>query len=303
MEHAYILARRQPITPEHLPHHVRSSRRARRRCSSPRRRKRTPHAASRRAARDAARDRDGAHPARAGEAQRQQARRRRRARHQPQDALQQAQPARRKSGSKRARSARSPTRRRGSFSSIPRLRVGLRRWPTQCNRHRTTHAPIHAHDAEPPHDVRGRHERFRAAAQDDAPINQRAKRTWRAKFADAFRGMKIGVRGHSSFFVHFFFAALVIATAMALRCGWEHWSILILCIGFVLVAEMFNSAIETLFTRPRREDQGPQLPGPRHLRRRRPPGEHLRRDPRRHRSDPPPRPAPGLEVDVGRVVE
>jgi diacylglycerol kinase len=81
----------------------------------------------------------------------------------------------------------------------------------------------------------------------DTPVNQRAKRTWGAKFADAFRGMKLGIRGHSSFFVHFFFAALVIATGIALRCGWTHWSFLILCIGFVLTAEMFNSAIETLF--------------------------------------------------------
>lgn len=75
----------------------------------------------------------------------------------------------------------------------------------------------------------------------------RPPRTWRAKFADAFRGMKVGVRGHSSFFVHFFFAALVVITATVLRCGWTHWSILLLCIGFVLTAEMFNSAIETLF--------------------------------------------------------
>jgi diacylglycerol kinase len=81
----------------------------------------------------------------------------------------------------------------------------------------------------------------------DTQTNHRAQRTWRAKFADAFRGMKLGVRGHSSFFVHFFFAALVIATAIALRCGWTHWSLLILCIGLVITAEMFNSAIETLF--------------------------------------------------------
>jgi diacylglycerol kinase len=83
-------------------------------------------------------------------------------------------------------------------------------------------------------------------------MNQRSfsgsngKRTWRGKFADAFRGMKLGVRGHSSFFVHFFFAALVAITATALRCGWTSWSILLLCMALVLVAEMFNSAIETL---------------------------------------------------------
>ncbi len=75
----------------------------------------------------------------------------------------------------------------------------------------------------------------------------RRSRSWRLKFADAFRGIKLGVRGHSSFFVHFFFAALVAAAALALGCGPISWAILLLCIGLVLTAELFNSAIETLF--------------------------------------------------------
>lgn len=73
------------------------------------------------------------------------------------------------------------------------------------------------------------------------------RRSWRAKFAEAFRGLKLGVRGHSSFFVHFFFAALVVAAAGVLGCGLVEWCILLGCIGFVLTAELFNSAIETLF--------------------------------------------------------
>ncbi len=72
-------------------------------------------------------------------------------------------------------------------------------------------------------------------------------RPWRAKFQDALRGIKWGVRGHSSFFVHFFFTALVLAAAGMLRCSVEQWCILVLCIGGVLVAELFNSALETLF--------------------------------------------------------
>jgi diacylglycerol kinase len=67
------------------------------------------------------------------------------------------------------------------------------------------------------------------------------------KFAAAFRGVKLGVRGHSSFFVHFFFAALVAAAAWVLSCTREEWCILIGCVGGVLTAELFNSAIETLF--------------------------------------------------------
>jgi diacylglycerol kinase len=72
------------------------------------------------------------------------------------------------------------------------------------------------------------------------------RRSWRAKFGDAFRGLKLGVRGHSSFSVHFFFAALVIAAAIALRCEFLDWCLLLACIGAVLTAELFNSAIETL---------------------------------------------------------
>jgi diacylglycerol kinase len=75
----------------------------------------------------------------------------------------------------------------------------------------------------------------------------RPRRSWRAKFAAAFRGIKIGVRGHSSFFVHFFFAALVAVVATALSCSPLQWCVLIGCIGMVLTAELFNSAVETLF--------------------------------------------------------
>jgi diacylglycerol kinase len=75
----------------------------------------------------------------------------------------------------------------------------------------------------------------------------RPRRTWRRKFQDACRGLKFGIRGQSSFFVHFFFTALVITAAIVLRCTPVEWCLLLGCIGFVLVAELFNSAIETLF--------------------------------------------------------
>lgn len=76
---------------------------------------------------------------------------------------------------------------------------------------------------------------------------EKPRRRWRQKFGDALRGMKWGIRGHSSFFVHFFFAALVVAAAVILRCDLFDWCILVLCIGMVMTAELFNSAIETLF--------------------------------------------------------
>jgi len=75
---------------------------------------------------------------------------------------------------------------------------------------------------------------------------RRLRRAWRHKFGDAFRGLKLGVRGHSSFFVHFFFAALVLAAAVVLRCTLTEWCLLLGCIGVVFTAELFNSATETL---------------------------------------------------------
>jgi diacylglycerol kinase len=82
-----------------------------------------------------------------------------------------------------------------------------------------------------------------------APSKARGKprRKWSAKFGDAFRGIKLGVRGHSSFSVHFFFAALVFTAAVVFRCDLFQWCILIGCIGFVIVAELFNSAVEALY--------------------------------------------------------
>jgi diacylglycerol kinase len=75
----------------------------------------------------------------------------------------------------------------------------------------------------------------------------RSRQPWRDKFRVAFRGLKLGVRGHSSFSVHFFFSALVLASAFVLQCELWQWCVLVGCIGFVLTAELFNSAIETLF--------------------------------------------------------
>ena len=80
----------------------------------------------------------------------------------------------------------------------------------------------------------------------EAPRRTKPRR-WRGKFREAFRGVKLGVRGHSSFSVHFFFTALVVAAAAVLRCGLVQWCLLIGCVGLVLTAELFNSAVETLF--------------------------------------------------------
>jgi diacylglycerol kinase len=94
------------------------------------------------------------------------------------------------------------------------------------------------------------------------PVPQKAARPWRHKFGDALRGLKLGIRGHSSFFVHFFFAVLIIAGASVLGCSLEQWCLLVGCVGMVLAAELFNSALETLargLDEPTRRRVGPSL--------------------------------------------
>ncbi|MFN6049386.1 MAG: diacylglycerol kinase [Planctomycetia bacterium] len=76
---------------------------------------------------------------------------------------------------------------------------------------------------------------------------KRTKRPWKDKFHCAFKGIKAGMRGQSSFFVHFFMASLVIASALVIRCDLLEWALLIGCIALVMVVELINSAMENLY--------------------------------------------------------
>ena len=82
---------------------------------------------------------------------------------------------------------------------------------------------------------------------DDPPARIKPPRRWRDKFAEAFRGVRVGVQGQSSFCVHLFFACLAVLAAVALRCDPFEWCLVVGCIGLVFTAELFNSAVETLF--------------------------------------------------------
>ncbi len=70
--------------------------------------------------------------------------------------------------------------------------------------------------------------------------------SWRRKFAYAFRGIARGMRGERSFPVHLAISAAVVAAAALLRCMLWEWCVLIIAIGGVLSAELFNSALERL---------------------------------------------------------
>lgn len=69
---------------------------------------------------------------------------------------------------------------------------------------------------------------------------------WAKKFQNAFRGIPAGIRGQSSFSIHFAVAAGVLVLAKMVQCQRWEWVILLLCIGLVLTAELFNSALEHL---------------------------------------------------------
>ncbi len=70
--------------------------------------------------------------------------------------------------------------------------------------------------------------------------------TWRDKFLCAFRGLRVGSQGQTSFLVHLPMSCFVLAAAAQLRVTTIEWCLLVLCITIVLTAELLNAAIETL---------------------------------------------------------
>ncbi len=69
---------------------------------------------------------------------------------------------------------------------------------------------------------------------------------WLNKFRNAVRGIGLAVRGQSSFAVHVPVALAVLAAGILLHVSRVEWMMLIICIGIVMSAEIFNSALEQL---------------------------------------------------------
>ncbi len=68
----------------------------------------------------------------------------------------------------------------------------------------------------------------------------------RNKFKKAYLGIREGIRIENSFKVHLTAAALAIVISALLRLNSTEWCLVLLVIGLVLVAEMFNTGIELL---------------------------------------------------------
>ena len=82
------------------------------------------------------------------------------------------------------------------------------------------------------------------------PGARTSSRTWSRKFADAFRGLWRAVRTQSSFAVHLGVAGAVVAAGAFFRITAGEWSLVVFAIGLVLMAEIFNTAIESLARAP-----------------------------------------------------
>ncbi len=76
--------------------------------------------------------------------------------------------------------------------------------------------------------------------------NEMTPRGWLRKLGLAFSGLAWAIRTEGSFAVHLPAAALAFSGAALLQFDYGRWAVLILTVGFVIVAELFNTAIECL---------------------------------------------------------
>ena len=75
------------------------------------------------------------------------------------------------------------------------------------------------------------------------------KKAWRKvkyseKFLNAFRGLYIVSKTTRHLFIHLFVAILAISFGFYFRVSSQEWIALVFAVGFVFVAETFNTAIE-----------------------------------------------------------
>ena len=77
-------------------------------------------------------------------------------------------------------------------------------------------------------------------------MNDVRKQSWPQKFHVAARGIVQAFGEQSSFYVHLPAAAIVIGLGFWLQLGLTSWCLLLMCIGAVFTAELFNTSLEGL---------------------------------------------------------
>ncbi len=70
---------------------------------------------------------------------------------------------------------------------------------------------------------------------------------WRQRLRDSESGVRQGVRGDSSFAVHFFLGTVTATAAFVLNFAVIEWAVLILAFTTVLATEMFHQLLKTLW--------------------------------------------------------
>lgn len=74
-------------------------------------------------------------------------------------------------------------------------------------------------------------------------------------FIHAFRGIGIAAKSERNFRIHIIAACIVVSAAIYFKISQSEWIAILGCIGFVIAAELFNTAIEELCnkTHPERD--------------------------------------------------
>ena len=85
-----------------------------------------------------------------------------------------------------------------------------------------------------------------AGLMNDWPPQRRRRPTWPQKFWFAIRGIALAFRTQTSFYVHLPVAAVVLLLCSIVSLDLVSWCLILLCIGVVLAAELFNTALEYL---------------------------------------------------------
>ena len=70
---------------------------------------------------------------------------------------------------------------------------------------------------------------------------------WRRRLVDAERGITLGFRGDSAFFVYFFAGCVVLAAALVLGLQLWEWTATILALTLVLASELFHHSLRLFF--------------------------------------------------------
>ncbi len=80
----------------------------------------------------------------------------------------------------------------------------------------------------------------------DSPKEKKAWRkvTYSQKFLNAFRGIYVTLKITRNFYIHAIFALLAVFLGFYFHISKTEWIAIVFAIGFVFVAETFNTAIE-----------------------------------------------------------